>query len=651
MFSLKKIISLCLVLFLAGSLEANNSFLAKRSFKRGLFFFNKQLYRPAAYFFKKSLKDNPNCFVAREYLIKAYEANGYSELALGEKQNLEKIDGLGFHEKEKNSYKRYYDFRLDLTDFISFKEDQNLQPLDFVLDEQDNIYLLSYSPAEILKIDFQGEKDILFRKENAKFYGIDYFKSNLLISDFKNDQVYLLDSSGKIRQTLGSSGIGEGQFLGPKGLCFDPQRNIYVVDYGNNRVQKFSPSGNFILTFNNEYGSLGQLKNPNDIIFADEKLYVADSGQQRIVIYNSQGLFLEEIVLNHFIHPEGLDAQGNLLLAADQEQGLFLYDLKDKVSCWLNIEERYRNLFSVKMDASKYIYALDPKQRALLGFSLFPAKPSNLAVNLNFIDLSQFPLVNLGVHVKDQLNSPLPSLGVSNFKLIENEEARPKFFVEKEVKEESNIALIFCLDRSLFSKTYHSQIVKIVSLLLSELKGRGDDLRIVNFNNKIWQSASYLEEGLGILNYLQERSYYPGQKIGQALYESLHLAFSTSGKRGVVLITKGQPGHQKLFNFQAKKIISLARYHNIPIYLISFQEANLFLKNIVSKTGGDFFTIKEKERVKDLPANLRKTKDGRYLLKYITSKPLLNKDEWLKINLEVEYRKKTGRVKGGYFGL
>ena len=44
----------------------------------------------------------------------------------------------------------------------------------------------------------------------------------------------------------GSLGAGEGQFSGPHGIEVDAEGNVYVADTGNNRVQKFTSEGLFL---------------------------------------------------------------------------------------------------------------------------------------------------------------------------------------------------------------------------------------------------------------------------------------------------------------------------------------------------------------------------------------------------------------------
>jgi DNA-binding beta-propeller fold protein YncE len=45
---------------------------------------------------------------------------------------------------------------------------------------------------------------------------------------------------------FGWFGTGDGEFAQPKGIAVDPRGFVYVVDSGNNRIQKFTSDGDFI---------------------------------------------------------------------------------------------------------------------------------------------------------------------------------------------------------------------------------------------------------------------------------------------------------------------------------------------------------------------------------------------------------------------
>ena len=50
----------------------------------------------------------------------------------------------------------------------------------------------------------------------------------------------------------GSAGAGRGQLDRPNGIAVDPAGDVYVLDRANQRVQKFSPEGEFLLMFGGE---------------------------------------------------------------------------------------------------------------------------------------------------------------------------------------------------------------------------------------------------------------------------------------------------------------------------------------------------------------------------------------------------------------
>ena len=49
-----------------------------------------------------------------------------------------------------------------------------------------------------------------------------------------------------LSQSGGAGEIEEGEFEWPEGISVAPDGSVYVVDTGNDRIQKFDSYGNFI---------------------------------------------------------------------------------------------------------------------------------------------------------------------------------------------------------------------------------------------------------------------------------------------------------------------------------------------------------------------------------------------------------------------
>ena len=77
---------------------------------------------------------------------------------------------------------------------------------------------------------------------------------------------------------------------GPGDITIDKGGAIYVADFGNDRVQKFSADGEHLLTFGSSSEDGGDLSHPSDVAVDSEgDVYVVDFGNNRVQIYDPEG--------------------------------------------------------------------------------------------------------------------------------------------------------------------------------------------------------------------------------------------------------------------------------------------------------------------------------------------------------------------------
>ena len=144
--------------------------------------------------------------------------------------------------------------------------------------------------------------------------------------------IYVFDQTGQLKNTIGSSGSGDGQFSSPWDI-FIKGDVLFVADSGNHRVQKLTSSGKFLHSFGQNGSGQDQFNWPLAVIIdSNNKLIVSDRDNHRIQIFNENGGWLLTIdgkgSGNHrFQSPWGLalDPQGNIHVAAQRSNTIKVF--------------------------------------------------------------------------------------------------------------------------------------------------------------------------------------------------------------------------------------------------------------------------------------------------------------------------------------
>lgn len=114
------------------------------------------------------------------------------------------------------------------------------------------------------------------------------------VADTHYHRIVFFDLDGNVLSMHGEHGSEAGQFIYLSSLTQDDVGNYYVCEYGgNDRVQKFDVDGNFLLAFGGFGTDDGQFQRPMGIVWRGGLLYVADSINNRIQVFNDDGEFLE----------------------------------------------------------------------------------------------------------------------------------------------------------------------------------------------------------------------------------------------------------------------------------------------------------------------------------------------------------------------
>ncbi len=117
----------------------------------------------------------------------------------------------------------------------------------------------------------------------------------LFVVDNGNNRIQKFDNNGNFIVLWGNFGAANSNFHNPTGIACDADGNVYVADTNNHRVQKFDGKlGQYILKFGSRGNGEGQFSSPWGVAVDRVRgyVYVVDSANFRVQKFDSQGEFI-----------------------------------------------------------------------------------------------------------------------------------------------------------------------------------------------------------------------------------------------------------------------------------------------------------------------------------------------------------------------
>lgn len=161
--------------------------------------------------------------------------------------------------------------------------------------------------------------------------GLFYGDGKLFVTDAGDHDVKIFSiDDGKLLKRFGGPGTKLGQFMFPHGIVAD-ENYIYVVDSNNSRVQVFDKDGNFKYLFKPD--KKNSLVIPRGIaIDRLERVHVVDLAQQKVFVFAKTGKFLfsygDEQGNGLLSFPNGIaidHKSGKVFIADRQNQRIAVY--------------------------------------------------------------------------------------------------------------------------------------------------------------------------------------------------------------------------------------------------------------------------------------------------------------------------------------
>jgi len=159
------------------------------------------------------------------------------------------------------------------------------------VDPQDNIWVTDKGSDVVVKFDPQGRVAMVFgRKQEA--------------AD---------EETGPLKKVNPPLPPEDGLFRQVTDVAWDAAGNTYISDgYVNSRIAKVDKNGDWIKSWGEPGSGPGQFDTPHSIaVDAQGNVYVADRGNRRIQVFDGNGKFLRQIVIDVPADAEARTAIGN----------------------------------------------------------------------------------------------------------------------------------------------------------------------------------------------------------------------------------------------------------------------------------------------------------------------------------------------------
>jgi DNA-binding beta-propeller fold protein YncE len=189
--------------------------------------------------------------------------------------------------------------------------------------------------AQLLEFDSNGK---FLREIGHNLYGWSYAHAvkidkddNIWVADKGSDLVIKFTPEGRVAMVFGRKQEAsdedtaplkhpnppllavDGMFRQVTDMAWDSAGNTYISDgYINSRVAKVDKNGEWIKSWGEPGNGPGQFKTPHSIaVDAEDHVYVADRGNRRIQVFDTDGKFLRQITIDVPFDPNAKPPLGN----------------------------------------------------------------------------------------------------------------------------------------------------------------------------------------------------------------------------------------------------------------------------------------------------------------------------------------------------
>lgn len=469
---------------------------------------------------------------------------------------------------------------------------------------------------------------------------------SLYVSEYGANRIARCNPRGEKIATFGRAGSAAGSLLGPQYMTIDRRGYLWVTDWGNSRVVRFTLDGVYVQTITGITG-------PTGIAAWEDRLYVSTKTGKRILVYDLNGNPLSTLGEGTLQDPEGISfsntgtllvADGNRILECDLERETWA--VRGDTSA------HTKRLVQQASTVNGDVLGADFDQSRVVLLSDVTTLYSGLVVRVDRVNSVKFPEVYADVSVENRYGRPVAGLGIENFIVTEALAGvrLPSLVVANTQVKTVDVSLL--LERSATMESTRPDVEQAVADLYGLVTQTGR-IKSISAGEKPAREADFGETRL---RFVRESLQAPASArwrfdLGARLAGDELITAVSGARKAMVFFSSGSLGQRPFTTYSVLEIADYMRNNAIGFYPVIFgtQAPDDDLSYIASATGGKIYNISAPGGMQQIVRDITARVGPVYTLRFDSVTPADFGDRYIPLEVQVTMQKASGRDESGYY--